>query len=50
LIGITLHEIFHTYFPFYMGINETKYAWMNEGWAVLGDFFIEKTGNYPIPI
>jgi len=31
--GVTLHEIAHTYFPFYMGINERKYAWMDEGWA-----------------
>jgi hypothetical protein len=27
------HEIAHTYFPFYMGTNERKYAWMDEGWA-----------------
>ena len=32
-IGVTDHEIAHTYFPFYMGINERKYAWMDEGWA-----------------
>ncbi len=31
--GVTAHEIAHTYFPFYMGINETFYAWMDEGWA-----------------
>jgi aminopeptidase N len=31
--GLTFHEIAHTYFPFYMGINERKYAWMDEGWA-----------------
>lgn len=31
--GVTFHEIAHTYFPFYMGINERKYAWMDEGWA-----------------
>ncbi len=30
---VTSHEIAHTYFPFYMGINERKYAWMDEGWA-----------------
>jgi hypothetical protein len=36
LIELTSHEIFHTYFPFYMGINETKYAWMDEGWATYG--------------
>ena len=28
-IELTDHEIFHTMFPFYMGINETKYAWMD---------------------
>jgi len=31
--GLTYHEVAHTYFPFYMGINERKYAWMDEGWA-----------------
>ena len=40
--GITLtdHEIFHTMFPFYMGINETKYGWMDEGWATIGEWVI----------
>jgi len=33
-VYLTSHEISHTYFPFYMGINERKYAWMDEGWAV----------------
>jgi hypothetical protein len=33
LLTLTHHEIAHTYFPFYMGINERKYAWMDEGWA-----------------
>lgn len=32
-IGVTIHEIAHTYMPFYMGINERKYAFMDEGWA-----------------
>ena len=31
--GLSFHEIFHSYFPFYMGTNERKYAWMDEGWA-----------------
>ena len=31
--GTVFHEIAHTYFPFYMGTNERKYAWMDEGWA-----------------
>ena len=34
-VEVTAHEIGHTYFPFYMGINERKYAWMDEGWASL---------------
>jgi len=33
-VSLTGHEIIHSYFPFYMGINERKYAWMDEGWAV----------------
>ncbi|NUN09332.1 MAG: M1 family metallopeptidase [Ignavibacteriaceae bacterium] len=40
-IGLTAHEIAHTYFPFYMGINEKRYAWMDEGWAVLFPFEIQ---------
>ncbi len=39
-ITLTDHEIFHTMFPFYMGINETKYAWMDEGWATIGEWLI----------
>ena len=33
LMGLTFHEILHNYFPFYMGTNERKYAFMDEGWA-----------------
>jgi len=33
-VHLTSHEISHTYFPFYMGINQYKYAWMDEGWAM----------------
>jgi aminopeptidase N len=39
-IFLTDHEIFHTMFPFYMGINETKYAFMDEGWATIGEWLI----------
>lgn len=34
-VHLTAHEISHTYFPFYMGTNETRFAWMDEGWAVM---------------
>ncbi|MCW3465517.1 M1 family metallopeptidase [Chitinophaga nivalis] len=39
-IELTDHEIFHTMFPFYMGTNETLYAWMDEGWATIGEWII----------
>jgi hypothetical protein len=39
-ITLTTHEIFHTLFPFYMGINQTKYAWMDEGWATIGEWYM----------
>ena len=34
------HEIAHTYMPFYMGINETKYGFMDEGWATALEYLI----------
>jgi hypothetical protein len=34
-VYLTAHEAAHSYFPFYMGINEKKYAWMDEGMAVM---------------
>ncbi|MEO8512608.1 MAG: M1 family metallopeptidase [Ignavibacteria bacterium] len=30
-VHTVVHEVTHSYFPFYMGINERKYAWMDEG-------------------
>ena len=37
------HEIAHTYFPFYMGINESRYAFMDEGWATTWELLIGRT-------
>lgn len=34
------HEMVHTYFPFYMGINETRYAFMDEGWTVMFEYLV----------
>jgi hypothetical protein len=31
--GLIFHEIAHSYFPFYMGTDERRAAWMDEGWA-----------------
>lgn len=41
-VGVTAHEMAHTYFPFYMGTNERKYAWMDEGWASFLTFDLVK--------
>ncbi len=30
---VTFHEIAHTYLPFFLGTNERRFAWMDEGWA-----------------
>ena len=43
MVGLAAHEISHSYFPFYMGINESKYAWMDEGWAAYIDFMTTST-------
>lgn len=49
-VGLTSHEAAHTYFPFYMGINEKKYAWMDEGLAVMLPFKFQSQvqGNDPL--
>ncbi|GLU51264.1 M1 family metallopeptidase [Dyadobacter frigoris] len=39
-IELTAHEIFHSIFPFYVGINETKYSFMDEGFATLSEFLL----------
>jgi hypothetical protein len=39
------HEIAHTWFPFYMGINESRYAFMDEGWATTFELLIGRQEN-----
>lgn len=41
------HEIAHTYFPFYMGINETRYGFMDEGWATTFEYLIGRADLGP---
>ncbi|WP_460969403.1 M1 family metallopeptidase [Spirosoma migulaei] len=36
------HEIAHTWFPFYMGINETRYGFMDEGWTTAFEYLISQ--------
>ena len=34
------HEQAHSYFPFYMGTNESRYAFMDEGWATTLEYLV----------
>jgi aminopeptidase N len=40
---LTFHEIAHSYFPFLVGTNEQKYAWMDEG---LTEMYTKEIGRY----
>ncbi len=40
VIKLTCLEILHTYFPFYTGLNETEYAWMDGGLTSYGESLI----------
>lgn len=40
--GVTIHEMFHTYFPMYVRINEKRFAWMDEGWANFNTSYVTK--------
>ncbi|MCU0252881.1 MAG: M1 family metallopeptidase [Vicinamibacterales bacterium] len=35
---VAAHEILHTWFPFYMGINEKRYPFMDEGWTTAFEY------------
>jgi hypothetical protein len=37
------HEIAHSYFPFYMGINETRYPFMDEGMTTATEYLLNVT-------
>jgi hypothetical protein len=41
------HEIAHTYMPFYMGINETRYGFMDEGWATTFELLMGRVDMDP---
>lgn len=46
-VQLVSHEMSHAYFPFYMGNNETEYAWMDEGWATLAESMISPLMDAP---
>ena len=39
-IRVSIHEMFHTYFPMYVRVNERRHAWMDEGWADFMDALV----------
>ena len=43
------HELAHSWFPFYMGINEVRYKFMEEGWTTAFEYLIGQAdmGNEP---
>jgi hypothetical protein len=41
------HEIAHTWFPFYMGVNETRHAFMDEGWATTFEYLVSQADLGP---
>jgi hypothetical protein len=46
-VYVHAHEIAHSYFPFMVGINETRYAWMDEGLAYFLPVDVQKKqSNY----
>ena len=49
-VELTTHEVFHTIFPFFVGTNETKHAFMDEGWATLTEFLLHPQVDPDAPI
>ena len=41
------HEVAHTYMPFYMGIDQTRWGFMDEGWATTFEYFINTADMGP---
>lgn len=35
---VATHEILHSWFPFYMGVNEKRYPFMDEGWTTAFEY------------
>jgi hypothetical protein len=50
IVEFTAHEVFHTIFPFYVGTNETKYSFMDEGWATMTEFMFHRRIALDVPL
>ncbi|HEY5462600.1 MAG TPA: M1 family metallopeptidase [Hanamia sp.] len=40
---VAAHEISHTWFPFYMGTNEARFGFMDEGWATTFELLFNRS-------
>ena len=43
LVGVSVHEVIHSWYPMTLGTNEALYAWMDEGFAI---YVSNETMNY----
>lgn len=50
IVELTAHEIFHTLLPFYVGTNETKYSFLDEGLATLSEFTLHPVIAPQVPM
>ncbi|WP_073405552.1 M1 family metallopeptidase [Mucilaginibacter sp. OK098] len=49
VLEFTAHEVFHALFPFYVGTNETKFSFMDEGWATMTEFLFPPLIDPAVP-
>ena len=50
VVEFTAHEVFHSIFPFYVGTNETKHSFMDEGWATMTEFMFHSVIAPEVPL
>jgi len=50
IVEFTTHEVFHSIFPFYVGTNETRHSFMDEGWATLTEWLFHPIVDSSVPL
>lgn len=50
IVEFTTHEVFHNIFPFYVGTNETRHSFMDEGWATLTEWLFHPIVDSSVPL